>query len=121
MVRSTDGPVAAVADLCGPDEVSEGVLVIRGPRRTVRRSVGPKALERGILVGRYERCAVGLDTGRLSRVHFLIVRDGDEIIGIDTASTNGSWIGEREVTLTPLVDGTSISLAHALKLTWHES
>ena len=83
LVRSTDGPVAAVADLCGADELAEGTLVIRGPQRTVRRDVGPQALARGILVGRYERCAVGLDAGRLSRVHFLIVRDGDDLVGID--------------------------------------
>ena len=121
LVRSSDGPVAAVADLCSPDEPPAGTLVIRGPRRTVRRSVGARALERGILVGRYDRCAVGLDTGRLSRVHFLIVRDGDQIVGIDTASTNGSWLGEREVTLTTLEDGTSVDLAQALKLTWHEA
>ena len=121
LVRSGDGPVAAVADLCGPDEAAMGTLVIRGPRRTVRRTVGAKALARGILVGRYERCAVGLDTGRLSRVHFLIVRDGNEIIGLDTASTNGSWIGDREVSLCRLEDGTCVNLAQALKLTWHET
>lgn len=119
IVRSTEGPVAAVADLCASDEAAVGELVIRGPQRTVRRSVGEQALMRGILVGRYERCAVGLDTGRLSRVHFLIVRDGDDIVGMDTASTNGSWIGDREINLAPMTDGTSISLAQALKLTWH--
>ena len=121
LVRSIDGPIAAAAELCGPEEPSEGALVIRGPRRTVRRTVGPRALERGILVGRYERCAVGIDAGRLSRVHFLLVRDQGEVLGIDTASTNGSFMGEREVNLIPLTDGLSVSLAQALRLTWHES
>ncbi len=120
LVRSTEGPVAAVADLCAPDEKAQGELVIRGSQRAVRRAVGGSALDRGILVGRYERCAVGLDAGRLSRVHFLILRDGDRIIGIDTASTNGTWIGERDINLIRLEDGTSVSLARELDLTWHE-
>ncbi|MEM7674952.1 MAG: FHA domain-containing protein, partial [Myxococcota bacterium] len=120
IIRSTDGPVAAASELCGHDEPAEGTLVIRDARTTVRRAVGARALNRGVLVGRYDRCAVGLDTRRLSRVHFLIVRDGDDIVGIDTASTNGSWIGEREVSLIRLKDGVSVELAQALRLTWHD-
>ena len=119
VVRSSDGPVAAVADLCGDDEPPAGMLVIRGPR-TTRRPVGATALHRGVLVGRYDRCAVGFDAERLSRVHFLIVRDGKEVIGIDTASTNGTWVGEREVSLTPMTDGTAVNLANDLQLTWQE-
>ena len=120
LVRSVDGPVAAVAELCADDEAPEGHMIIRGPTRTIRRAVGAKALERGILVGRYDRCAVGLDAGRLSRVHFLITRDREDVLGIDTASTNGSWLGDREVSLTALTDGACVELAHSLKLTWQE-
>ena len=120
LVRSTEGPVAAVADLCRPDEAPVGTLVIRGAKNTIRRTVGADALARGILVGRYERCSVGMDTGRLSRVHFLLTQDEQDVIGVDTASTNGSWIGEREVSLTKLADGDCVSLAEALQLTWHE-
>ncbi|MEL7370297.1 MAG: FHA domain-containing protein [Myxococcota bacterium] len=119
IIRSIDGPVAAASELRGEDEMQEGTLIIRGARTMLRRAVGPRALARGILVGRYDRCAVGIDTRRLSRVHFLIVRDGDDIVGIDTASTNGTWLGEREVSLIRLEDGLSLSLAQALQITWH--
>lgn len=120
LVRSVLGPVAAASDLCAPDEAPVGQLVLRG-QSTLRRAVGPRALDRGILIGRYDRCAVGIEAGRLSRVHFLLVREQGEIIGVDTASSNGSFVGEREVSLTRVADGTAVSLAQALELTWREA
>lgn len=47
-------------------------------------------LERGFILGRYERCTSQLDDGRVSRVHALVVGRGEQILVIDTASTNGT-------------------------------
>ena len=57
-------------------------MVVRTDTGVLRRPVGRSALERGVLVGRYSRCDVGVraqEDSRLSRVHLLIVRDGDEV------------------------------------------
>lgn len=95
-------------------------LVLRG-QSTLRRPVGPGALDRGILIGRDDRCAVGIEAGRLFRVHFLLIRAQGEIIGVDTASSNGSYVSDREVSLTRIADGNTVSLAQALELTWREA
>jgi hypothetical protein len=47
-------------------------------------------LDDGILIGRYERCSFGTDDERLSRVHLLVVRDGNDVWAVDTSSTNGT-------------------------------
>lgn len=124
MLRSLPGPMAIAGDLIQSDEVEVGTLLVRTGGSGVRRSVGPSSLDRGILIGRYIRCDIGatFDQGsRLSRVHFLILKDGDDVIGIDTASTNGSCRDGRSVLLERLRAGRSYDLAGEIELIWHPS
>lgn len=49
-------------------------------------------LELPVLVGRYERCAghgASTLTTEASRVHLALIADGDDVLVLDTASTNG--------------------------------
>jgi hypothetical protein len=75
-------------------------------------------LERGLLVGRYDRCQIGASDQALSRVHLLVIRDGDDCWTVDTASSNGTtWNGET-VRRAPLRDGSVLVLARGLALRW---
>jgi hypothetical protein len=56
-----------------------------------RYAVGAEHLERGVLIGRYDRCGTVIgDNDRVSRVHLLIASVGAEVWAMDTASTNGT-------------------------------
>jgi hypothetical protein len=75
-------------------------------------------LERGLLVGRYDRCQIGTSDQALSRVHLLVIRDGDDCWTVDTASSNGTtWNGET-VRRAPLRDGSVLVLARGIALRW---
>ncbi|RMH40486.1 MAG: FHA domain-containing protein [Deltaproteobacteria bacterium] len=80
--------------LGGGPPVGELVVEHRGGGRE-RLLVGDTAAAAGILLGRYPRCDVDLlrafDDESVSRVHLLVVRVGDRMVAIDTASTNGTW------------------------------
>lgn len=56
-------------------------------------------LERGILLGRYQRCDLRVGKvdlpNSVSRVHAFVVGDGDGVRVYDTASTNGIGVGPR--------------------------
>lgn len=124
LLKSLPGPMAAAGDLIDSDEMEVGALLIRSGGNGVRRSVGPSALDRGILIGRYARCDVGAtsdDDSRLSRVHFLLLRDGDEVFGIDTASTNGSCRDGRSILMERLEAGRAYDLAGEIEIVWHPS
>lgn len=58
-------------------------------------------LEGGVLIGRSERCADGglrrvLD-GNISRVHALLLRDGEDVIAFDLCSTQGMYLDGRSI------------------------
>ena len=60
---------------------------------TTTHAVWSDQLERGILVGRDDRCSHGgVDEGNLSRVHLVLLSVEGEVWGIDTASTNGTRV-----------------------------
>ncbi len=124
MLRSRPGPLVAAGELLESDEMEVGTLVVRTGGGAVRRPVSASTLERGILIGRYARCDVGAtfdDDSRLSRVHFLITKEGDEIIGVDTASTNGSFKQKKSILLERMGDGDVYDLAGELDIAWHAS
>lgn len=118
-VRSVAGVIDSARRLCPDDEVPLGRLVVRAGHDELARAVGPSALDRGLLLGRYDRCDfVQQDYDRLSRVHLLVVRDGPDLLAIDTASTNGTFIDGEEITQAPLRDGTTVLLAEEISLSW---
>ena len=72
-------------------ELSVAELTLTSDEGCQRYRISSEALERGILIGRYERCmGIGKELDSLSRVHLLISKVGTDILAIDTASTFGS-------------------------------
>ena len=67
------------------------------------------------MLGRYSRCdtagATSLSLEKISRVHLLVVRIGDDLWAIDTASTNGVAAGGTGVRVHRLQPGDELSLA----------
>jgi hypothetical protein len=83
-----------------------------------RFSLHEADLERGLLVGRYERCQLGAHDDKMSRVHLLIIRDGTDIWAIDTASTNGTKVLGEPVRRACLREGTTLELGKHITLRW---
>jgi hypothetical protein len=65
-------------------------LILKSRSGEISHPVTDTDLERGLLVGRYDRCQLGGAENSLSRIHLLVVRDEDGTWAIDTASTNGT-------------------------------
>jgi len=67
-------------------------------------------LERGLLIGRYDRCGLTpTEDNRLSRVHLLLLSLDGDTYAIDTASTSGVRCQGRRVHVARL--GESAELA----------
>ncbi len=77
-------------------------------------------LQRGILIGRYDRCQVGQGSGEtVSRVHALLLVDaGGQIQLIDTASHNGTTVDGEPVAQSVLGDHHVITLAETISIEW---
>ena len=93
-----------------------GELRINAPQGNSVISVGAQAAAEGILIGRYDRCDSHnlrtLSSDLISRVHLLVLDVSGILYAIDTASSNGSWIGETEARVTRLEYGTTLTLAN---------
>ncbi|HET7789134.1 MAG TPA: FHA domain-containing protein [Myxococcales bacterium] len=87
---------------------------------TSTHAVWSDQLERGILVGRDDRCSHGgVDEGNLSRVHLVLLSVDDEVWAVDTASTNGTRAAGGGPFRQLLLSGeTQLVLADALSLRW---
>lgn len=68
-----------------------GTLKIEGEDGCSSFPIHTREATRGFLVGRYERCDLGVSAASLSRVHALLVEHNGELWIVDTASTNGLW------------------------------
>jgi hypothetical protein len=104
----------------GRPESAWGVLRLVGAGQREEHYISLSRLEQGVLLGRYERCGIVLaaDGLGLSRVHLLLVRMGEEVLAIDTSSSNGTWRGPVEVQTTALEDSDSLELGESLLLHW---
>ncbi len=55
----------------------------------------------------------------ISRVHLVLVEIAGTVYAMDTASTNGVWVGETEVRMVPLESGSEFTLGGDLaRLVW---
>lgn len=130
--QKRDTPSEIVA-LDGPLELEElpapaagsaplGVLVLTSEHGREDIAIGPNEAARGILLGRYRRCAsphlIALANRRLSRVHLLIVDTGFGLFAVDTASTNPTRCGSTRIRSTPLEAGTRLTLPGDVELEW---
>jgi hypothetical protein len=87
---------------------------------TTTHAVFSDQLERGVLVGRDDRCTPGgREEGNLSRVHLVLLSVDDEVWAIDTASTNGTRTSSGPPFRQLLLSGeTQLVLADALEVGW---
>jgi len=118
LITRVPPPVVLDASDDGPPV---GSLRFRYAGQDERYQVSAERLARGVLVGRYDRCnvlAADDDINAISRVHVLLVRIGGEVWAIDTASTNGVWLGDREVFAEVLDDRCSLGLGTVGWLDW---
>jgi hypothetical protein len=100
-------------------EVGWGCVRLQSGSEKVRRQISAERLERGVLVGRYARCGLtigGLD--RVSRVHLLLVRIGEEVWAIDTASTHGTERRGQRISAVVLEPRDDLLLADILSFGW---
>jgi hypothetical protein len=110
VITRTHGPRDTGMGLADSGDVA-GVLELIGPsyRETIR--IGLSELKDGVLLGRYARCdgSGGLaDDTSLSRVHALLIQVDDQLLVVDTASSNGTWDqGERPRSRVFVLDGSS--------------
>jgi len=92
VISHTRGP-RAVDDLVVPRESPVAELQVRGPNGSHRLPIGASALDDGVLLGRYGRCNgtyLFASDEAISRVHLLLIRLGDDVVAVDTGSTNGT-------------------------------
>lgn len=82
-------------------------------------AVTAEALQRGILVGRYDRCGAHVaHDERVSRVHLLVVSAEDGVWAIDTASSNGTTMAGGVLDAARLEDGAVLYLADSVAVAW---
>ncbi|MFC1612111.1 FHA domain-containing protein, partial [Myxococcota bacterium] len=112
--RTADGPL--------PDD-AWAVLTMSGGSRHALFPLTEKQLERGVLLGRYDRCEVetiGLWANEMvSRVHLLLLKEGETVLAIDTASSNGTFINGAPFDVVVLPDDAILELAQANMVRWH--
>ena len=105
----------------GEVEGTAGTLEITGPTRTIRLRIGQEALGDGVLLGRYMRCdgTEALDDPSLSRVHAMLLHIDDQLIMIDTSSSNGMRVvGEEKSRLIVLEKAAELKMGKHTLLRW---
>jgi FHA domain-containing protein len=94
-------------------------LAIEDDDGVAKHKLSAEQIDRGVLLGRSSRCQVGLDTDdTLSRVHVLVVRVGDDVWAIDTASTNGTSRNGANIEAVVLRDRDALQLASVATMHW---
>jgi hypothetical protein len=97
-------------------------LTVEGPVAPVRYAVTTTDLDLGVLLGRYGRCDIAADglpyPDSVSRVHALLLKEGDAVFVIDTASTNGTLVDGLRVPAAPLGVEAVIELGEKNRVLW---
>jgi hypothetical protein len=103
-------------------EIAWGTLKISHGARREKRAISAERLEQGILLGRYGRCSLLLETteNTVSRVHVLLLRLGAEVWILDTASTHGVKRGEDDVAAEVLRDADTLTLSREITIGWEK-
>lgn len=122
IVQTARAPAQVQQKLLAEGESPLGTLELRSEAGTVTIQVGARALAQGVLLGRYDRCdshgLAALADHRISRVHLLLVRVGDEVFAIDTASTNGTELDGEEGRAFDMVARRQLTIAGRAVVCW---
>lgn len=123
-ITSLRGPARASIELVGADEQRLGALHLSAGADVQTLVLGERALDAGVLLGRYERCdthgAKIIDIDGISRIHVLLIRIDDVLYAVDTASTNGTYLARGdEIRIVNLGGGTELVLGDDLaRMEW---
>lgn len=123
IVETRPGPAAIEQGVVGSLEGAAGKLTLIGSGRREVVLVGKRALEHGILFGRYSRCDVNSDSvlhdAAISRVHLMLLRLGHELWALDTASTFGTTSAGQPFVARRVGPGDTLDLAGGVsKIRW---
>lgn len=102
----------------GVGGICVGTIRLAAAGAQLAHRVSADDLDRGVLIGRYERCQLAGDDRSLSRVHLIVVRDEDGLWAVDTASRNGTHVGGRQVSAIQLDQEVEMTLAHSMSMRW---
>lgn len=118
-VTAIRGPRETGASLVTDGDLA-GTLELAGPSSHETISVGHAALRDGVLVGRYSRCdSARVDDHLVSRVHALLIQIGEQLLVIDTASSNGTARPGGEPERVHAIDGeTELQLGATTRASW---
>jgi hypothetical protein len=112
----------ARSDVDAGNRETAGTLMCAGLGPSANYSLSTAQLQRGVLVGRYDRCDVGprarVAAGSVSRVHLLLLAEGADVVAIDTASQNCSRCDGQAFATTVLPASASIRLGGSVCLRW---
>jgi hypothetical protein len=122
-------PRTRITAICGPRESGAnlvtdgdlaGTLELVCPSRHNAMPIGHAALRDGVLLGRYPRCdRTVVNDESVSRVHALLIQLGEQLLVIDTASTNGTARpGQEPARVHALEDGTELALGFDTRVRW---
>jgi hypothetical protein len=120
-VRCRGGPSEPGPEpLLQPHERVEGHVVITKGASEECLAAGARALERGIILGRYARCAGGTTeiSQDVSRVHAVLLRFEGEVHLIDAGSKNGTFKGDQRVKCAPVEVGCPYRLGKRTHVRW---
>jgi hypothetical protein len=99
-----------------------GTLSLYDGANAIEKPVGADELDRGVLVGRYARCELKPQLSpareKVSRVHLLLIREGDKVVAVDTASSNGSRCDGQRFAAVALPETATVSLGDAQDMRW---
>lgn len=121
-IMRTAGPWDSSVDLpIAADDDVAGVLSVAGPKGKGKLAIGRRALEDGVLLGRYARCdgaGLGGDPS-LSRVHVLLLLVDDRLVAVDTASSYGSrTLGGESTRVLRVQSDTELELGLKTRIRW---
>jgi hypothetical protein len=95
-----------------------GTILLSAENTQIAHRVSHEDLERGVLIGRYERCQLAGAAGSLSRVHLVLLLDGGDIWAVDTASLNGTIVEGQRISAIQLDREVELKLPSGMGMRW---
>jgi hypothetical protein len=81
-------------------DAAAGTLVLYAEGREVDRVMGPR-----FLIGRGKHCDLIINSGKVSREHAAIIREGDIYFIEDLGSSNGTWFDKKRISRRQIDNG----------------
>ena len=95
-----------------------GTILLAAENTQIAHRVSAEDLERGVLIGRYERCQLAGASHSLSRVHLVLLLDGGDIWAVDTASLNGTIVDGQKISAIVLDRELELKLPAGMGMRW---